>query len=348
MVEFIGMFRASGRREAGFNLDPDYARRFAAVLEHAGFDWTLVPYDSSAPDANQVAAAVLAETERLKVFVAHRSGVVFPTHASRLFATLDNLYGGRAAMHLISGGNDAEQRREGDYLTKDERYERAGEYLRILRRAWQDRAPFTHRGRYYEFEDFHSDVLPIRGDLTVSVGGSSHAAYQLGAAQADVFALWGEPLANTAEQIDSITALASAAGRPRPKIWIGFRPILAPTDAEAWSRAEDIAARIRPQDRTRPQNVGSQRLLDVASRGERYDRALWTALAPITNGAGSSTALVGSPETVAEALLDYVELGCDFLALRGHDALEDAIQFGHHLIPLVRQELARRNPPTDQ
>ena len=91
-----------------------------------------------------------------------------------------------------------------------------------------------------------------------------------------------------------------------------------------------------------PANIGSQRLLDVAARGEVHDRCLWTAPAAATNAAGSSTALVGSPETVAAALLDYVDIGCELLSIRGYDPLNDAIDYARHVLPLVRQELAHR------
>ena len=48
----------------------------------------------------------------------------------------------------------------------------------------------------------------------ISFGGSSDAAYAVGAAEADVYCLWGEPLADTAEQIARVEAEAEAIGRP--------------------------------------------------------------------------------------------------------------------------------------
>ncbi|MDT7681567.1 MAG: alkanesulfonate monooxygenase, partial [Pseudonocardiales bacterium] len=88
--------------------------------------------------------------------------------------------------------------------------------------------------------------------------------------------------------------------------------------------------------------VGSQRLLAAAQRGERHDRALWTPTAAATGAAGNSTALVGPPETVAAALLDYVDIGVSTLLIRGYDPLADAVDYGRELLPLVRQELAHR------
>jgi alkanesulfonate monooxygenase len=83
-------------------------------------------------------------------------------------------------------------------------------------------------------------------------------------------------------------------------------------------------------------------MLDAAGRGARHDRALWTELAKATGAHGNSNALVGTPETVAGALLDYIEIGATTLLIRGYDPYDDAIDYGRELIPLVRQELARR------
>jgi alkanesulfonate monooxygenase len=361
-VEFISAVNAntaSDLNPTGAGLDVDYARRYAHALDDGGFDYTLVAYHSSWADATQLAQFVAASTERIKPMLAHRPGVVFPTHAARTLATLDQVSRGRLAVHIISGGNDAEQHREGDYLTKSQRYARAEEYIRILRRAWHEPGAFSHHGEYYRFEDFRSDVRPYQDTIPVSVGGSSADAYRVGGQQGDIFGLWGEPLAETAQQIAAVNATAEAAGRPHPRIWVSFRPIIAPTDELAWEKAHRTLDQVRavhtaraagshyPAKGTgRPGNVGSQRLLDVAAKGELHDRALWTSLVTATNAAGSSTALVGSYETVAAALLDYVGIGCELLSVRGYDPLNDAIDLGRYVLPPVRQELAHRAFPT--
>ena len=162
----------------------------------------------------------------------------------------------------------------------------------------------------------------------------------------------GEPLADTAEQIESVKAAALAAGRTDlPTFQVAFRPILGTTDAAAWEKAHRIVAAISARKQAAqpllgrrytgtPENTGSQRLIAVAERGDRFDRALWTATAAVTDGAGNSNALVGTPETVAEALLDYYDLGIEILSARGYDILEDAIEFGRDVIPIVRAEVA--------
>ena len=257
-------------------------------------------------------------------------------------------------MHFIAGGSDAEQAREGDYLTKEQRYARTAEYIDICRQVWTSTEPFSHHGEFYDFDDFVSAVRPTNGTIPVSVGGSSAEAYRVGGSLADVFGLWGEPLRDTQDQMDTVFAEAERTGRTdRPRIWVTFRPILAATEELAWEKAHRTLAVLGNKGGlggwgrsvlggTTPQNAGSQRLLEIASRRDVHDRALWTPTATATGAAGASTALVGTPETVAAAILDYVDLGADLISIRGYDNLNDVIDYGRYLLPLVREELAHR------
>ncbi|WP_083730873.1 LLM class flavin-dependent oxidoreductase [Protofrankia sp. BMG5.30] len=335
-------------------IDVPFLRRYARALEDGGFDYTLVPYHSSFQDPFTLATAITQFTERLRPIVALRPNTIYPTVAAKQLATLDQLSGGRAVVHFIAGGDDHEQAREGDRLGKTERYARQAEYIDILRRAWASTTPFDHAGTYYSFEDFVSVVRPVNGGIPVSVGGSSPEAYQVGGAQADIFGLWGEPLRETREQIDAVAEQARLAGREdTPRIWVTFRPIIAPTEELAWEKAHRILdvlrgnnglahAAFRATGAKEPPNVGSQRLLRVARDGDLHDRALWTPTASATNAAGASTALVGTPETVAAAILDYVDLGAELISIRGYDNLDDVIDYGRYILPLVREELAHR------
>jgi alkanesulfonate monooxygenase len=252
-------------------------------------------------------------------------------------------------VHIITGGSDVEQRRDGDYLEKDERYERTDEYLTLLRQAWTAKEPFDFKGKYYQLEGYVSSVRPTR-HFPLYFGGSSEPAYRVGAKHADVFALWGEPLAETKQQIESIRAAALAAGRPAPQISVSFRPILGATEELAWERAHRILESTREALSATPlrwgnhgqRSVGSQRLLAAAEKGDLQDRALWTPIAKALGGGGNSTALVGTAETVALALLDYYEIGVRTFLIRGFDPYDDAVDFGRELIPRVREAVRQR------
>jgi alkanesulfonate monooxygenase len=334
--------------------DRDYIKKYARSLEDGGFDYTLVAYGSASYDPFTVSATIAAYTDRIKTIVALRPNIIYPTVAAQALTTLDRLSKGRTMAHIISGGSNTEQARHGDYLSKDERYDRSEEFVRLLRRAWTETEPWSHEGKYYRFEDFVAGFRPVNGTIPISIGGSSDAAFRVGGALGDIFGLWGEPLKETKEQIDRIAESARAAGRSdTPRTWVTFRPIVAPTDELAWEKARrtievveqshggSSLPRLIRLDAV-PQNVASQRALEIAERGDVHDRALWTLPSRVTNAAGASSALVGSYETVAAAILDYVDLGADLVSIRGYDNLNDAIDYGRYVIPLVRQELAHR------
>ncbi|MFJ4676119.1 MULTISPECIES: LLM class flavin-dependent oxidoreductase [unclassified Kitasatospora] len=360
-VEFLGIAATGDGSETTARtthaFDRDYTLRLARAHEDHGWDRVLFAYGAGSPEPAAAAAYLAAKLDKLQILLAHRPNVSYPTFAAKTFATLDRISDGRLTVHFITGGSDHEQQREGDFLPKDRRYDRTREYIGIVKKAWTSREPFDHAGEFYRFNDFVSDVFPVQQPRPdVSFGGSSPAAFAAGGAEADIYALWGEPLARTAEQIELVKAAAAAAGRTdTPRIQVAFRPIIAPTEELAWEKAHRTVAAIKARregndlvrrrlaNGAQPENSGSQRLLEIAEAGERYDRALWTPTAAATGGAGNSNALVGTPETVAQALLDYYDLGVDILSARGYDHVDDAIDFGRYVIPIVREEVAKRD-----
>jgi alkanesulfonate monooxygenase len=355
-VEFIGMIATQEASEVlplqGPVVDPDFTARFSQVHEDGGFDRILIGYGSHWPDGWQVANHAVRATRHLKILLAHRPGFVAPTLTARQAVTFDHLSGGgRLALHIITGGDEADQRREGDFLDHDARYRRTAEYLSLLRRLWSSSEPFDFSGEFYRLE---GAVLPVRAATPAGIplffGGASDAALNVGARYADVYMLWGEPLLQTTERLDAINSAARAEGRAL-RFSVSVRPILAPTEAAAWARAETIAEQALAQrqrfldarGRRNNSSVGSERLLSAAAQADVHDARLWTRVATITGAAGNSTALVGTPEQVAEALLAYVDLGIDMLLIRGFHPLQDAVEYGRELIPLVREEVARRD-----
>jgi alkanesulfonate monooxygenase len=360
-VEFVSATNYAGGSEVqptSLNIDLAAYRNWVRTLESAGFDYTLNGYSAASADSFIVATATGQITQRLKPIVALRPNTVFPLVAAQSLATLDQLTEGRAVVHLISGGSDVEQARQGDYLPKDDRYARTGEYIDLLRRAWTEKEPFSFEGKFYRFDDFGPGFRTYSGgSIPISIGGQSDAAFQVGGAKADWFTFWGEPLAELRKEIDRVHSIADQAGRPRQNIWVTFRPILAETDALAWEKAYKVLAVLvdrfedgstapqrfaRTLGSTPPQNKGAQRALGFAAASEHYDRALWTPTASATNAAGASTALVGSYETVAAAILDYIDAGAGIVSIRGYEGIRDIEKYGEFVLPLVRAELKHR------
>ena len=334
-------------------IDPEYIAEFSRTHEDSDFDKVLIGYSSATADGFAVAGYAATRTSRLGYLIAHRAGFMAPTLAARHAATLDQLSGGRIALHVISGGSDEEQRRDGDWLDHDSRYRRTGEWMDIVRRIWTEYAPFDYEGEFYHLEQAHSQVRTRqRPHVPLYFGGASEAAMEVGARYADVYALWGEPIASIREQIADIRSRAARYGRDI-RFSLSVRPILGDTEGEAWERARGILERVRgsvddsvgPNRPARLQSVGSRRLLDFAAQGEVHDQRLWMPIAAATGAAGSTTALVGTPEQVAESLLTYYDAGCTTVLIRGFDPLQDTVEYGTQLIPMLRAEAAARPVP---
>ena len=171
---------------------------FTRLHEQWNYDSVLVGYYASAAEGFAIALYAADHTDRIKFLIAHRPGSVAPALAARQIATFDQLTQGRMSLHVIAGTSDADQASEGDFLPKNDRYRRAGEYLDVIRRIWTSDSPFNHHGEFYRVEGAYSDIKPYQQPYPrLFFGGSSDGALKMGAEHCDVFAIFGEPLAET-------------------------------------------------------------------------------------------------------------------------------------------------------
>jgi alkanesulfonate monooxygenase len=337
-VEFIGSL-VSGATD--LSADPEYPARMAGLHEESGFDRLLVGHSSSSPDGFAVANQVLTTTSRLGVLLAHRPGFVAPTIAARQYATLEAFHPGRVAMHIVTAGDDADQRRDGDVSDQAARYRRSGEFLDVVKLEWASAEPFDYAGQFYRVSGGRSAVRPSGGRLPVYFADASAEAVAVGGRHADVYAFWGEPLAAIAERMAAVRAAAAPHGRS-PRFSVSLRPIAAATEQQAWARARRIleAEQARSGGMLSPAGAEGPPRLRRFAGAEIHDQRLWTPLAATPGAGGNSTALVGSYEQVAEALLDYVAIGVSTLLIRGYDREADAADYAT-IITLVREQAGR-------
>lgn len=336
---------AGGLRPASIG----YLTQIARAAEGLGFTGVLTPTGSWCEDAWLTTAMLVARTERLKFLVAFRPGSLSPTLAAQMAATYQRYSGGRLLVNVVTGGEPLEQRAYGDFLDKDSRYLRTGEFLQIVRGLW--------RG---ETVDFHGETLQVEGARLhelpdpvppIYFGGSSEAAGDVAAASADVYLTWGEPPHLVAEKIEWIRGLAARQGR-QVRFGIRLHVIARDTSAQAWAHAESLLAAIDPtmiaaaQERLQAsESVGQRRMVALHGGSAAHleiSPNLWAGVGLVRGGAG--TALVGSHTEVADRMAEYHELGIDEFVLSGHPHLEEAYWVGEGVLP----ELARRglwSPP---
>ena len=332
----------------GGGLDGDYVKEFSRVHENSGFDAILIGHSSSSADGFLVAQHAAFHTEKIKILLAHRPGFSAPTQAARRIATLDNLIGGRLWVHIITGGVDADQRRDGDFLGHDERYRRTDEYLEVMRRVWTSDGPFDFDGEFYRVQKAQSEVSSAQSPhVPLWFGGISEAAIPVGAKHCDTYALFGEPLGHVRELMTRLSAEAAKYQREL-KYNLSFRPIIADTEEAAWEKARAILKGVKAEssphksDRA-PEAETARRLSSLIEGGEVQDERLWVPIAAEAKGSGNSTALVGTPEQVAESIAKYYDLGVSGVLIRGFDPFNDAIEYGKELIPSIREKIADRD-----
>ncbi len=362
-VEIVGML---GHRESTLTwkspktFDAEYVLLLARALEHAGYDRALVAQSAFWPDSMPFASFVAGATSRLKFMIAHRPGFVAPTMAARQFATLDKFSNGRAGIHIISAGNDAETQCDGDFLTKDERYRRSGEFVQILRAIWGSETPIDHDGTYFRFIKGLSELRPAAGAIPIYWGGTSEVSLDIASQWADIYVFSLTSLEATRKMVEDMTRHARAHGRALRFQGV-TRMVLGPTEEMAWRNAREIADILRGQTEERRRKTGTTE--DLSKAGGRSDAALstkgaaprpyevpaeivdarlWYGTMAASEGSTPPT-LVGTAEQVVEALMAYYDAGITSFMIRGFNMLPDVIEHGQELIPRLRAAVAQRD-----
>jgi len=346
--DVVGFGPTDARRPA----DIDYLAQVARTAESLGFDAVLTPTGTHCEDAWISTAALIRETRRLRFLVAFRPGFLSPTLAAQQASTFQRLSGGRLLLNIVTGGSSEEQRRFGDHLDHDARYDRTAEFLRIVQGAWS--------GRLF---DFDGDHYSVRGATVLEkphprppifFGGSSDAGKAVAARHADVWLMWGEPPDIAVKQVDEVRALAAGAGAAADRsaqgldeLRFGIRLHVISRDrsADAWAEADRLLDAMPPElvakaqrQLTYSESVGQSRMTALHRGGDRSDLVvapnLWAGFGLVRGGAG--TALVGSHDEVAERIVEYHRAGFDHVILSGQPHIEEAWWFGEGVIPRLR------------
>jgi alkanesulfonate monooxygenase len=327
--------------------DLRYLTQLAQAAEINGFEAVLTPTGLWCEDAWLSTAMLIQSTEKLKYLVAFRPGLVSPTLAAQMATTFQWQSQGRLILNVVTGGESSEQQAFGDFLPKEARYARCGEFLDIVRQLWTSEEPVTAVGEHLRVEQAvlarHPDPLP-----PVFFGGSSPAAGEVAARYADTYLTWGERPEQVKEKLDWIRSLAVAQGR-QLSYGIRLHVISRDTSEQAWSEAQRLLSALSPetvaaaqQSLARSESVGQRRMRQLHGGGEAFATGadarqleiypnLWSGVGLVRGGAG--TALVGSHDEVADRIAEYAELGLDHFILSGYPHLEEAYIFGEGVRP---------------
>lgn len=335
--------RYLGTREGARAVSYHYCKQVAQAADELGFAGVLLPTGKSCEDAWIVASSLISSTDRLKFLVAARPGLMMPTTAARMAATLDRFSKGRLLINVVAGGDPIELEGEGLFLDHDERYALADEFLTIWRKELEGEA-VDYEGKYLKVKG-GSVLYPTiqKPHPPLYFGGSSEAAMEVAADHVDVYLTWGEPPDQVEAKIHQMRELAAKKGRSI-RFGIRMHVIVRPTADEAWKAANELIAHLDEETiasaqkiYARMDSVGQQRMASLHN-GDRSNLEispnLWAGIGLVRGGAG--TALVGDPDQVAARIREYEELGIETFILSGYPHLEEAYRTAELLFPKLQ------------
>lgn len=367
-VEFITMAPTSGDSEyvgnqtsnkgaqtwSGVGVDSDrepsvdYITKVAQAAEKADFSTLLLPIGGSCVDSLVAASHLTAHTKTLNYLIAVRPGSTAPTQLAKQYSSVNYWTNNRVFVNVVTGGAPKELENDGDFLSHTDRYKRTREYIEILKRLFNGET-FDYNGEFYTLKGANLP-LPVKNAPPIFFGGSSPVAKEVATDVADVYMLWGETLETTKEELESVVKLAKEKNREL-SYSVSFQVVLGETEEAAFENANKIISQVDPEvleakhaNTVSNGAVGVSRLhqLMLESKDNNFVIApnVWAGLTQVLSG--NSIALVGTPQQVAERIVEFVDLGFDKVLLRGFPHLEVIEEIGEKVIPLVHEILAKR------
>lgn len=319
---------------------PAYNIDLARTAEQAGFDYALTQvrylasYGADAQhESVSFSLALLAATERLKVIAAVHPGQ-WPAHIlAKLAATAQETTGNRFCINVVSGWFKKEYTDLGlDWLDHEERYRRSSEFIEVLRGLWEQ-DEFTYRGDFYRTRDVTFRPQPAT-QPEVFMGGNSTSAREMGARLVDWYFMNGQSVDKAREQVADVAGQAAALGR-RVKFGLNGFAVVRDTEEEAVAVVDEIIAKA---DVDKVNNFGEA--VKQAGQSTADKKGMWADSEfkdLVQYNDGFRTGLIGTPEQVAQRIVEYKKAGVDLLLLGFLHIKEEVERFGRDVIPLVRE-----------
>jgi alkanesulfonate monooxygenase len=314
---------------------------FARQAEEAGIESVLIALNRHEPDPLLISCALGLATKKLKFISAYRSGLLQPTTLVQQINTLSALIDGRLALNIVAGSSTAEQHGYGDFLSHDERYARAEEFLAVCNAFWRNEGEVDFNGKYYRVEQgkLHTPfVSPDRTAPEIYLSGHSESAERLALAQ-------GSCLLRVADAADKLRPAVARARERGIEVCLRMCVVCRPTREEAIAVAQSLLPEreIPMAERSIAVKDDSQMYREASAigpQGNWVTPSLWRGLAPYYGPVW--TTLAGTPGEIAAALLDYKDIGVTQFIMSGWPEIEEVATFGRDVLPLVRKTEVRQ------
>jgi FMNH2-dependent dimethyl sulfone monooxygenase len=322
--------------DEGMEASWDYVRRLAQRSEQIGFDLTLVAelnlndikgVDAPSLDAWSTAAALAAVTERLEIMTAVRPTFHAPALLAKQAASIDRISGGRLALNVVSSWWATEARKYGvQFDEHDDRYARTSEWLDVVDGMWRE-PEFSYEGRYYKVEEAVLEPKPLRRPRpTLYAGGESPAAKDLISRKCDAWLTHGDPPETIAPKVADMRERRERHALPPMAFGAAGYAVVRSTEASARREVE----RITDVQQSARGYANYQDWIDNTRLEQRVSLEDYSV-----SNRGLRSGLVGTPEQVAERILEFERAGLDLLLLQFSPQHEEMERFAEEVMPLV-------------
>ena len=323
-----------------------YNSRLAKIAEDSGFEYALTQTRYAASygadkqhEASAFSLALLGATERLKVIAAFHPGMWHPGVLAKWLITADHLSGGRAAVNIVSGWLKDEFVNFGlEWLEHDERYVRTEEFIRALRGLLTEDG-YTQDGKYYSIDGFTLNPKPVdvpgRPHPEIFFGGNSTAAQATAGRVADWYFSNGRTLEGYEENVAGVLASAAEAGRS-PRFGLNGFVIARESRQEAENTLREIVAKAH-----RPAVEGFRQSVQEAGASTKDGKGMWADSSfedLVQYNDGFKTRLIGTPEEIADRIIEYKKVGVNLLLTCYLHFQEEVAMFGRDVMPIVREK----------
>lgn len=314
----------------------DYVRRLAVRSEQIGFDLTLIAElnlndikgeDAPSLDAWSTAAALAAITERIEIMVAVRPTFHQPALLAKQASNIDHISNGRLSLNVVSSWWATEARKYGVQFDKhDDRYARTSEWLDVVKGVWTQ-PRFDFAGEYYSVDDAILEPKPMQKPWPrLYAGGESPAAKQLISEKCDAWLTHGDDVDVIARKVADMRERRERLELAPMQFGAAGYVVLRSTEAEAKREVERIT-------NVRQSAKGFANYQDWIQNTQLEQRVSLEDYSVSNRGLRSG--LVGTPEQVAQRILEFEEAGLDLLLLQFSPQYEEMERFAAEVMPLV-------------
>lgn len=316
-----------------------YAKEVIQAGEKLGFDTTLIAElylnDIKGPEHDSLeawstAAALAAVTDKIEIMAAVRPGFHNPAVTAKMAANIDHISNGRFTLNVVSAWWEEEAKQYGGIFTEhDERYDRTAEFLNVLKGLWTEEV-FTYKGKYYTVDNAHLHPKPVqRPNPILYAGGESTKGKETIVESCDAYVMHGGTLEEVHTKIEDMKSLRAEAGK-EPFRSFGMAAYVICRDTEQEVQTE--LARITDVKET--SGYAGYKDFTANSKLEQqvklYDYSV--------SNRGLRPNLIGTPEQIANRIIEYEQIGVDLLLLQFSPQLEEMERFSKDVMPLVESK----------